>query len=156
MYASEDVRQHGVMAVRRGEVEGEPAAEDGEAEEVSKQTSETLMAGEKIVEALDIAEEDAATTREYEEARKRVLAGAGGEVTAKNMAPPTRHPMLQASGDVSATEYVYQVVRKIPAAALQDALLVLPFSKVALLLGHLDQWASRVRASFAAFRYSSS
>ena len=96
-------------------VDADAEADDGmDVEGVRKATSETLMAGEKIMEALEM-EDDAAE-----------IGARGGEKS----------------------QYVYEVVRKVPAASMEDALVVLPFSAVAGLLGHLDAWAVRVSAVF--------
>ncbi|EMD40648.1 hypothetical protein CERSUDRAFT_130746 [Gelatoporia subvermispora B] len=102
---------------------------------VSKQTTETLMAGERIIEALDIADEEIAAFREYEEAKTK-----GG--IAEQVAPPPRNPVL-AAYDVEPEQYVLMVVEKISATALYDALLVLPFGKVVSLMTYLNIWAQR-------------
>merc|ERR1711939_102617 len=74
----------------------------------------------------------------YEDDRKRL-----GALADKNIAPPTKSPVLVAHGDIGPQEYVLRVVRAIPAAQLQDALLVLPFSKVTQLMEHIDYWTSQ-------------
>lgn len=99
---------------------------------VSKPTSETLMAGERIIEALDIAAQDLAL----------IAANVGGE-----KAPAPRNPIFSMYGGIGAEEYVLKVVRSVQAAQLQDALLVLPFGKVVQLLECLDFWASKVSYS---------
>ncbi|KAH9943346.1 WD-repeat-containing protein [Epithele typhae] len=96
------------------------AAETGA---VSKQTTETLMAGERIMEALDLADNELEQTREYEEALHK-----GG--LAPGTAPPPRHPILAAYDRVNGT-------------ALYDALLVLPFGKVVSLMRYLNHWAQK-------------
>ncbi|KAI7649017.1 hypothetical protein KC318_g17513, partial [Hortaea werneckii] len=47
-----------------------------------------------------------------------------------NLAYPQRHPQFLALGNLSAEDYVLSVLRKIPSPALNDALLVLPFSQL--------------------------
>ncbi|GAA6062841.1 hypothetical protein JCM10212_001847 [Sporobolomyces blumeae] len=115
-----------------GEATGE------ESTEVSKSTTETLMAGERIMEALEISDVDRAATKAYEEETSRLPAELAQRVPA-----PTRNPIFSMYGNCSAEEYVLKVVRAIPAAGLQDALLVLPFGKVIQLIEHLDVWAKR-------------
>ena len=95
------------------------------------------MAGERIMEALELADGERAAQREYAEAR---AAGGLGE----QVAPPPRHPVL-AAYDVEPEEYVLRVVEKVPGTALYDALLVLPFGKVVSLMQYLNIWAQRVR-----------
>ncbi|KAH9843888.1 WD-repeat-containing protein [Rhodofomes roseus] len=110
-------------------------AQGAEATTVSKQTTETLMAGERIMEALELADGEIAALREYEEAR---AAGGLGE----QVAPPPRNPVL-AAYDVEPEEYVLRVVQKVPGTALYDALLVLPFGNVVSLMKYLNVWAQR-------------
>jgi U3 small nucleolar RNA-associated protein 12 len=51
-----------------------------------------------------------------------------------------------ALGNLSAETYVLNVVSKIKASSLQDALLVLPFDKVIALFTFLDIWAEQKRS----------
>ncbi|KAL2367983.1 hypothetical protein RJ035_005541 [Blastomyces gilchristii] len=110
------------------DAEGQDKAE---AVAAGKQTVTTLMAGEKIVEALDLGIEDLALMREWKELK----------LSNPNAAPPSRNPVYLALGNIAAERHVLQVIRKIPAAALQDALLVLPFSKLPALFTFLNIWA---------------
>ena len=110
---------------------------------VSKQTTETLMAGERIMEALDLADAELETFREYEEEKRK-----GG--LAATVAPPPRNAVL-AAYDVEPEEWVLRVVEKVPGTALYDALLVLPFGKVISLMRYLNVWAQRVRSLFYLF-----
>ena len=112
--------------------------EDGEGEkleatEAGKQTTETLMGGEKIMEALDLGIEDLEVMREWHAIK----------AANPNAAPPTRNPLYMALNHISAEQHVLSTVQKIPAAALQDALLVLPFSKIPALFTFLNIWANR-------------
>jgi U3 small nucleolar RNA-associated protein 12 len=110
-----------------------------ESTEVSKSTTETLMAGERIIEALEISEVDRSAKKAYEEEIKRLP-----QELAKRVPPPSRNPIFSMYQNCQAEEYVLKVVRSIPPASLQDALLVLPFGKVIQLIEHLDYWAQRV------------
>lgn len=92
----------------------------GDAIAVEKQTTDTLMAGERIVEALDLADAERAQS-----------------------ADAPRNPVLAAL-DKGPEEYVLHVVEKVSSTALHDALLVLPFGKVLSLMVYLDEWAQRV------------
>ena len=107
--------------------------EKAEAVDAGKQTSDTLMAGEKIMEALDLGMEDLDTVRHWRSIK----------ASQPNAAPPSRHPLYIALNNISAEQHVLNTVQKIPAAALQDALLVLPFSKIPALFTFLNIWASR-------------
>ncbi|KKZ62178.1 hypothetical protein EMCG_03316 [[Emmonsia] crescens] len=110
------------------DAEGQDKAE---AVAAGKQTVTTLMAGEKIVEALDLGIEDLALMSEWNELK----------LTNPKAAPPPRNSVYLALGNISAERHVLRVIRKIPAAALQDALLVLPFSKLPSLFTFLNIWA---------------
>ncbi|KAE9410369.1 WD40 repeat-like protein [Gymnopus androsaceus JB14] len=94
-----------------------------EATGVSKQTTETLMAGERIMEALDLADAERTVFREYEEAMSRLP-----EDDAMRLQPPPRNPVL-AAYDMEPETYVLKVVEKVQSTALHDALLALPFGK---------------------------
>ena len=107
--------------------------EKPEAVAAGKQTVETLMAGEKIMEALDTGIEDLRIMNEYYMAK----------ATQPNLAVPSRNPVYLAYNYVSAEAHLLNVVQKIQAAALQDALLVLPFDKVSALFTFLRIWAER-------------
>ncbi|KDQ64873.1 hypothetical protein JAAARDRAFT_202138 [Jaapia argillacea MUCL 33604] len=104
---------------------------------VSKQTTETLMAGERIVEALDLADSERELFSDYEQAKASL-----SEEEAERLQLPPRNAVL-AAYDLSPEAWVLRVVEKVPSTALQDALLVLPFGKVVSLMGYLDEWARR-------------
>lgn len=116
-------------------LETDPEAENqqGEVAAASKQTVETLMAGERIVEALELGMEDLNVVRDCEEAK----------LGNTNDAPPQRNPIFMALGGISAEVYVMNTLQRIKAAALHDALLVLPFSAVPLLFTFLNIFAMR-------------
>lgn len=123
-------------------VEGAEADADEDADEVSavaKQSAETLMAGEKIMDAIEIADADRALTRDYEDSRARTT----GELKEALM-PPTRNPTLIAMGNPTPEDYVRSVMEKVPPAQMEDALLVLPFKQVISLLEYLGMWAANV------------
>lgn len=113
------------------EREVENGAEQSEFAAAGKQTSETLMAGERIVEALEIGIVDLQIVREWKQAK----------ASQPKLAPPDRDLTFQAFGNIPAEVHVLNVVQKIKSAALQDALLVLPFDKVAALFTFLQLWA---------------
>jgi len=121
-----------------GAIQGAPSNEAPETSGVSKQTTETLMAGEKIVEALDLADKERETFAAYEADMRGLPEG-----HAMRMQPPPRNPIL-AAYNIEPEAYVLQIVEKIPSTALQDALLTLPFTKVMSLLVYLDYWAAKV------------
>lgn len=113
--------------------------EQVEVAQVTKQTAETLMAGEKIMEALDVADADLALLAEFEAAKSGLT-----EAQISALPAPARNPLLAMQG-LEAEAHVLQVVGKIPSTALQDALLVLPFNNVLSLMRYLNEWARRVR-----------
>ncbi|KAK4692426.1 U3 small nucleolar RNA-associated protein 12, partial [Lecanoromycetidae sp. Uapishka_2] len=115
------------------EQDEEQGEEKSEAVAAGKQTVETLMAGEKIAEALETGIVDLEIMREYHQAK----------VNQPNLALPSRDPLYLAYNNISAEAHLLNVVQKIKAAALQDALLVLPFDKVTSLFTFLQIWAER-------------
>lgn len=99
------------------------------------------MAGERIIEALDLADAERAAFQEYEG-----QVAQAGSLEAAGMQPPPRNPIL-AAYDLEPEAYVLRVVEKISSTALHDALLVLPFDKVVSLMRYLDLWAQKVSLS---------
>lgn len=85
------------------------------------------------MEALELGIEDLELMRQWKVAKAK----------RPSSARPQRNPVYLALGDVSAEQHVLNVVQKISPAALQDALLVLPFSQVCNLFTFLDIWACR-------------
>ncbi|KAE9579055.1 U3 small nucleolar RNA-associated protein 12 [Colletotrichum fructicola] len=116
-------------------LERDPDAEDqdGEVGAATKQTVETLMAGERIAEALEIGIADLNLLKEYEDAKK----------TNPHAPPPQRNPIFIALGNITAEAYVMSVLNRIKASALHDALLVLPFSTVPMLFTFLNVFSQR-------------
>jgi len=116
-------------------LEQDPDGEDENREvgAASKQTVETLMAGERIAEALELGMADLNIVREWEQAK----------LTNPNLAPPQRSTIFMALGNITAEAYVMSVLQKIKASALHDALLVLPFATVPMLFTFLNIFALR-------------
>lgn len=135
----EQIYEDGIAnALNRPDISNEADVQhSGETAAVTKQTSETLMAGERIMEALDLADVERTTFQEYEGKVSQA-----GSLEAAGMQPPPRNPIL-AAYDLEPDAYVLRVVEKISSAALHDALLVLPFDKVISLMRYLDLWAQK-------------
>ena len=115
------------------EQEDETGEEKNEVTAAGKQTTETLMAGERIAEALDLGMEDLELLSEWEQQR----------IAQPGLPPPQRNVIFMAYGNISAEQHVLNVVEKIQAASLQDALLVLTFDKVTVLFTFLRSWVDR-------------
>ena len=111
----------------------ETGDEAPEATGAGKQTIETLMAGEKIAEALELGLEDHEMMEEYEQAKS----------TQAYVAPPVRNALFLAHNNISAEAHLLNVVQKVKAAALQDSLLVLSFDRVCTFFIFLRIWAER-------------
>ena len=118
-------------------LEADGDAEDGdqtaEAAAASKQTIQTLTAGERIMEALDIGLDDLKIMGEW----------ATAKASNPKAAAPSRDPLYTALGGISAERHVLNVMSKIPAAQLHDALLVLPFSALPSLFTFANIWIQR-------------
>jgi U3 small nucleolar RNA-associated protein 12 len=108
--------------------------DDMEVDSAGKQTMETLKAGERLIEAIDIGDEEKNGWEAYEAAKARGLPGQ----------PPQRNPILLAMGDLTPDRYVLNVLQKIKANELEEALMILPFSKVMSLLSYIESWAKKV------------
>ena len=116
---------------------GDPSASDDVVTDPSKQTTQTLMAGEKIAEALTLATEDLAIMQEHE---KLQTANPRSKV-----AQPQRNLVFTVPQSISSSTYVLQTFERIPAASLHDALLVLSFSQLPSLFTFLGIWAEEGR-----------
>lgn len=131
-----------------GSMAGNEAPADTVEQEASAVTggisnSQGLMAGERLMEALDLGDED--RTQRAHWVNKLRKAGP---------APPRNALILAqfAEGEVSSTSsedddgvaerYVLKTMERIIPAQLDDALLTLPFDKVLSLFGYLNKWIS--------------
>lgn len=135
----DDERQYGSLA--EGNENGNQKQLNGEVNEVegvTRSTKETMLAGERLLEAIELAQADLEGLAEYERQKK---------TTGLSLAPPARNPIINhAFGpgeDVDVHAYVLKIVSKILPAQLDDALLVLPFDAVMRLMIHLNYWASK-------------
>ena len=99
----------------------------------SKQTIATLTAGERIAEALDIGLADVEAVRAWTTQK----------ASNPKIAPLARNPVFVALGNISAERYVLDVLAKIPAAQLYDALLVLSFSTLPAMFTFIAIWVSK-------------
>lgn len=115
------------------EKDAEDQDQQAETAAASKQTVETLMAGERISEALEMGMQDLNLLKEWEEEKKTNPAAPA----------PQRSVVYMALGNISAEAHVMSVLQKIKASALHDALLVLPFSSVPPLFTFINLFALR-------------
>ncbi|KAJ3366149.1 hypothetical protein GGF32_006598 [Allomyces javanicus] len=101
-------------------------AADG-ADDVAQATAESLKAGERILEALELAKDERERIAEHK---------LSGE-------PFTPNIILQAMNMPDPETYVLSTIEKIRSADLEAALLVIPFSWIPLLLELANHWAER-------------
>jgi U3 small nucleolar RNA-associated protein 12 len=125
-----------VEGLERSRIDETGEGEGIEVTQAGKQTVETLNAGERIVEALELGKDDRALMNDYQQQLK----------VRPKTAVPTRNPIFMALGGISAEKYVLSVIEKVKPANLQDALLVLPFEHVEILITFLTIWAAKVSA----------
>jgi U3 small nucleolar RNA-associated protein 12 len=97
---------------------------------------DTLMTGERIIEAIEVADTERRTFAAYEEEKATLE-------DPSSLPPPAKHPVLAALNQ-SPEEHVFNTIEKVPSAELYDALLVLPFGKVISLLEYLNEAALQV------------
>ncbi|XP_069035330.1 WD repeat-containing protein 3 [Lepisosteus oculatus] len=108
-----------------------PGETQGEAGLAGKKTIETVKAAERIMEALELYREE---TRKLEE-HSAACSAAG-----RKLPPPTMSPILVAFGNISPSQYVLDVIRKVRSSELEESLLVLPFSYVPDLLSLFNEF----------------
>ncbi|CAH7666512.1 hypothetical protein PPACK8108_LOCUS866 [Phakopsora pachyrhizi] len=138
LYEKEETEQADFRAMRQKQIK----EADGPAEEsctVSKPTAETLMSGERIIEALILAAEDLESSKQYRIAKKLI----NDDKAAEKLAPPARNPIFHALDNISAHAYVLKIIQNVPRPALEDALLVLPFAQVTMLFEHIEFWVEK-------------
>ncbi|KAJ2614123.1 beta transducin [Coemansia sp. RSA 1365] len=111
----------------------QPSA-DSTAAAAGRATMETLKAGERVMEALDLADEERHKWQQYEEQKRRM--------PLLQPAPPETNPILLFE-KLSPEAYVLHAVERVRAADLDDALLVLTFDRVLSLMTYIDMWAQR-------------
>ncbi|KAH9077372.1 WD-repeat-containing protein [Lactarius deliciosus] len=119
---------------------GDPTSEapaQAETTDVTKQTTETLMAGEHISEALELADTEIEIHQAYERAKEGL-----SETQLAAIQPPPQNPIL-AAHNLEPDAWVLRVVEGVQSAALHDALLVLPFGRVMSLMVYLNLWAKK-------------
>jgi U3 small nucleolar RNA-associated protein 12 len=136
--AEEMNKEDGIIGSGAEGAMGDPVAARTETTMVQKHTMETLMAGEKIIEALELADRELEAAKEYANAVARLPMSERNKI-----GPPPRNPVLSTL-DLTPEVYVLRTVEKVQPSALYDALLVIPFSKVTSLLHYMDIWASQV------------
>lgn len=102
---------------------------ENEAESAGKKTIETVKAAERIMEAIEVYREDRGKQQDYEEACK----------LDKTAPLPDKHIIL-ATLNVSASDYVLDVVKKVRPSELEESLLVLPFHYISDILVLLNEW----------------
>lgn len=129
-----DGNEDDARATRNEDEDGDEMVD--ESTKVSKQTMETLKAGEKLMEALDIGIEEIESEKEYQALIKQ----------GKEAIKPTPNSILLAF-DMTASQYVLSVLTKIKASQLDDALLVLPFSYSLKLLQFIEIWTNKENIS---------
>ncbi|WEJ95405.1 beta transducin [Yamadazyma tenuis] len=121
----------------------EPVTEEGddsdEVTKVTKQTMESLKAGEKLIEAIDIGYEDLNNQVQYHQALAQYQKQPHGVKPTK----PESHTILMAYG-MSGEQHVFKTVTSIRSAQLEDALLVLPFSYTKKLLAFIEVWMQKL------------
>ncbi|CAH3120735.1 unnamed protein product [Pocillopora meandrina] len=104
-----------------------PGEVDGEAVKAGKKTLETVKAAERLMEAIDLYNEETAKMKEQ---------GGGREQVSTN-------PILIAHGNITPARYVLEVVKKIRSSELEESLIVLPFSVATDMLTLLNHWLQR-------------
>lgn len=119
-----------------GEEKQDDEEEESSAGRAGKTTIETLKAGERLIEALEIGVADRELHRRHAE-ETRAAAASGGEAPALG----ARHIIL-VHKQLSAEDYVLRIVAAIKPQELEDAVLVLPFDKVLALFDFVALWVA--------------
>ncbi|XP_071495513.1 WD repeat-containing protein 3-like [Diadema antillarum] len=115
------------------EQEEQPIAGEATGGEVSmpeKRTVETLRGAERLMEALNLYQEETAKMDDHAQRCK---------ASNKQLPLPDKHPILQAYGNLTPLKYVGEVLKKIKSSELEESLLVLPLDYALRLLPLLER-----------------
>jgi U3 small nucleolar RNA-associated protein 12 len=115
-----------------------PGETNKEATLPSKRTVETVKGAEKLIEALDVFEEEVAVNQEYETQCKRALNN-NEELPAK----PSHNPLMNIYSTCCPFRYILEVLKRIKSNELEETLLTLPFNYTISLLKVLTQLLER-------------
>eukprot|EP01103_Thecamoeba_quadrilineata_P012719 TRINITY_DN3347_c0_g1_i1.p1 TRINITY_DN3347_c0_g1~~TRINITY_DN3347_c0_g1_i1.p1 ORF type:complete len:846 (-),score=181.48 TRINITY_DN3347_c0_g1_i1:62-2599(-) len=148
-----DSRQRGLPTAVKG-LEG--VYQEKESDVAAKTTLETIKEGERILAAIDLCRVEVVTWRAYhkalEEHERRLneeerLESSGATLMVKEdpVLPPKPDPNPQLMG-VSPSNYLLRTIRRVSFNHLQQALMVLPFSSVLILLEFLQKWSRQGKA----------
>lgn len=156
VFIEEEREQEMEQLFQAGVDENLPMEQGGQESAVAgTQTLETIKAGEKVMEALEVARDERQRWQEYEvaveaaQAQHRQRAAleeqylgqkrsrAARDAEAALPPPPAANPFLLGK---SASDHVLQVVRGIRANDLEQALMVLPFTDTLVVLEYLLVW----------------
>mmetsp|Transcript_32735 Transcript_32735/g.72312 ORF Transcript_32735/g.72312 Transcript_32735/m.72312 type:complete len:987 (-) Transcript_32735:326-3286(-) len=113
---------------------GARAQEEGGVAPAGRRTLDSVSAADAIIEALDIAANEADRIREHEAEKSKAAAAGGSSKAVKPLAP---NPMMLG---LNPSAYVLRAVSNVKAADMESALLMMPFSEALKLLGYLPQW----------------
>jgi len=104
----------------------------------AKRSMEAVKAGEKLFEAVELAEQEAKEDEAYQESKVRAesLAKETGREAAYPSKPEPNILLLGRTG----SQNLLRVIKQIRSAELQQALLLLPLAAVLLMLEHAKVW----------------
>jgi len=105
----------------------------------------TIKAGEKLTEALDVAEEAAIHWSAYEKALEEEKKMSQEELAMANengmhVTPPDPNPLMLGKTPL---EYMLHELKSIKSSDLEEAILMLPFASVIKFFNHLDHWIKK-------------
>ena len=107
-----------MAAIGKGGSDGQGNGEEGVGMP-GQRTSESVIAADRIVEALEMAQQE----------RKRIADATGG-----NVMP---NPLLLGK---SPSQYVLGIVKAVASSEMEQAILLLPFSSASLILDYFIEW----------------
>ncbi|XP_039599660.1 WD repeat-containing protein 3 [Polypterus senegalus] len=108
-----------------------PGEIQGEVGLAGRKTIETVKAAERIMEAIELYREETRKLKEHNAASK---------AAEKELSLPVMNPILIAYGNISPSQYVLDVLRKVKSSELEESLLVLPFSYIPDLLTLFNEY----------------
>lgn len=164
-YEAEDIRQDEVFAKDKAckYLYLQQKNDGNESAPASKKTIETIKAAERLIEAIELVEEEQKNHQLYlkvsplllistfyrllqalEVAEKEIakeLVTRESSTAGPLIAPPLPNPLLLG---LSPTRYLLKVVKQIRSADLEETLMVIPVNNVIILLHFIHQWIKEV------------
>lgn len=112
----------------------------------TKQSIDTIKSGERIMEAIDLVEDDRIMWEQWKQDEEKAKQEMDPKLLKEHLAtgqplttPPTRSPIMLGKDP---STYLLGVISKIRVPELETSIMVLPLTTVIILLKYIEEWIS--------------